>query len=365
MKKSAFWMFAMFAAAAVCHAIDPSPRTNALLRPLAKVKDRIVYESFRPETASWDLMIMNADGTDQKNLTNTPGVQELYPQCSPDGKWIAFESCESTTSGLRRIEIIKPDGSGRRTIIESGKQMTWSPDGRQLAFVVPDPDAQKRTGNLSFHDMETGKISRWADGKPTLTQIELDGRAHEIPAEDLFGIANLTWAKNGKWIAAGIGDALGYTQSMVAIEVGGNRVVDFMHQARETTGSILGCRPNFSNDGNMLAWTVCDVSKLFWVDSAPVDYSGPYPKVGEHTHWIRCEVPEEFYHADFSPDGRFIAFSHGVRGNRMKTALYVIGQKAPGWQICVLDTENPNMYTQLTTDGYSNKEPDWLKTNDE
>lgn len=360
MSKPAVSFIALLALAAVCRAAgpEPSPKTNALIEPLGKLKDRIVYESFRPETDSWDLMIMNADGSGQRNLTATAGIQETYPQCSPDGQWIAFECTESTATP-KRIEIVRPDGTERRKLVDNGRQMCWNADGTRLAYLPHDP--VNHAGGLFILDMATGKTTSWRAGKSTFKQVELDGREHDQPIAEFAGMANLTWSHDGKWIACSVG-GMGYSQSMVAIEVDGDRVVDFLHQANETTGSILGCRPNFSNDGTRVAWTVCDVSKLFWVDSAPVDFSGPYPKVGAHTHWIRCEVPEEFYHADWSPDGRFIAFSHGVRGNRMKPARYVPGQKAPGWEICVLDTQaNPDQYTQLTHDGRSNKEPDWLK----
>lgn len=347
----------MFALASACQAAELiSPKNNAALKPLRKLKDRIVYESFRD--GSWELMIIDADGSGQKNLTNTPGIDENYPQCSPDGKLIAYECCDNTSGAAKRIEVMNTDGSGRRMIVANGKQMCWNADGTKLAYLVPDP--KRRTRDLAVHDLKSGLTTSWTEGKTTFTLVELDGREHGLPISEFTGMANLTWSRDGKWIACSVG-GMGYSQSMIAIEVGGDRVVDFLHQSREVGNGYLGCRPTFSDDGTRVTWTVCDVSKLFWVDSAPVDFSGKYPKVGEHTDWIRTEVPEEFYHADFSPDGRFIAFSHGVRGNRMKPARYSQGEKAPGWDICVLDTQNPNQYTQLTKDGLSNKEPDWLK----
>jgi Tol biopolymer transport system component len=71
--------------------------------------------------------------------------------------------------------------------------------------------------------------------------------------------------------------------------------------------------------------------------------------------------PTELYHADWSPDGRFIAFSHGCKKpNKMEPAHYIVGQEAPGWDICVVDVENPGTYVTITSDGLSNKEPDWV-----
>lgn len=348
-------------------AIPSSPKTDALLKPLGKVKDKIVYESY---DGNWDLKIMNADGTGQKKLTDTPDINESYPQCSPDGKMIAYECCDNTSGAKYRIEVMNADGSGRRLVAELGRQHCWSPDSKKIAYFI-ETKSYNLNQDLSFFDVTTGKTTRWADGKDSLIWINLKGEEIRLPVTDLKNMLNLSWSMDGKWIIGSIverpsmlmeaGKEGGISQSIVAVEVDGNRVVDFIHQGNEVTGSILGCRPTFSPDGKRVTWAVCDVNKLFWIDIAPVDFSGSYPKVGEHKHLIRCEVPEEFYHPDWSPDSRFIAFSHGIRGNRMKKALYVPGAIAKGWDICILDTQNPSVYTQLTHDGKSNKEPDWLK----
>jgi TolB protein len=151
-----------------------------------------------------DILVMNAtDGTDQKNLTNTPPVnghevrerdpayspdgtkivfykesfrphdvdlytmnakrkwvkpwvkpavkqitdyrgQEYSPDWSPNGRRIVFYN-ESSNKGLR-IFTIRPDGTGRRLVVEDGQDPVWSPDGRKIAFTrdghvyTVDPD---------------------------------------------------------------------------------------------------------------------------------------------------------------------------------------------------------------------------------
>ena len=37
------------------------------------------------------------------------------------------------------------------------------------------------------------------------------------------------------------------------------------------------------------------------------------------------------------------------------------GVKAPGWNICVADATGRNVYIELTKDGKSYKEPDWVR----
>jgi hypothetical protein len=44
----------------------------------------------------------------------------------------------------------------------------------------------------------------------------------------------------------------------------------------------------------------------------------------------------------------------------MKTARYVIGVEAKGWDICIADANGYHRWHAITHDGLSNKEPDWL-----
>jgi len=58
------------------------------------------------------------------------------------------------------------------------------------------------------------------------------------------------------------------------------------------------------------------------------------------------------YNISWSPDGKYIAFSHGPKGQEM------VGGEAPGWNICVADMSGK--WVEITTDGNHNKEPDWV-----
>ncbi|MCE5230635.1 hypothetical protein LLG95_13725 [bacterium] len=373
MKKTAAWMFVMFTlACALCQAQaikgnydarNVSVANDSLMPALKQVKDRIVFESHR--NGSFEIMVMNADGSGMKNLTNTPDINELFPQCSPDGNMIAFEACANTTEATYRVEIMNADGTGRRTIAEPARQMAWSPDGSKLAFSVQTGNRRSYAENkdLSFYDMKSGKITRWADGKTTVTFVALDGTEKKYPVKDVIHVLNPTWSKDGKWILCSYGSTMGISQTIVAIEVDGDRVVDFIHQGNEVSGKILGCRPCVSPDGKMVTWAVADVKKFAWIDMAPIDWAGAFPKcdLTKKIDLVGDAAPIELYHADWSPDGRYVAFSRGPRGGFMKMALYAPGAVAKDWDICIVDTKNPGVYTKLTNDGMSNKEPDWLK----
>lgn len=81
-----------------------------------------------------DIYIMNADGTGEVNVTNTPDVSEEYPAWSPDGTRIAFTSSED---GNPEIYVMQRDGTGRirlTTDSATDERPAWSPDGTQIAF---------------------------------------------------------------------------------------------------------------------------------------------------------------------------------------------------------------------------------------
>ncbi|MFN2525035.1 MAG: hypothetical protein ABR505_02050 [Actinomycetota bacterium] len=80
-----------------------------------------------------DTYLMNADGSDVVAVVQGAGHQ-AHPAWSPDGSWIAFHN-----SVTQAIELIRPDGSGRKVLARSsvGGQAfapEWSPDGRWIAF---------------------------------------------------------------------------------------------------------------------------------------------------------------------------------------------------------------------------------------
>ena len=86
-----------------------------------------------------DIWVMNPDGSEQTNLTNTPDLNETAPAWSPDGTKIAF--VEGFT-GLNRLMMMNGDGTDRAVITPTPSYQfgpTWSPAGTQIAFVRQVP----------------------------------------------------------------------------------------------------------------------------------------------------------------------------------------------------------------------------------
>ena len=81
-----------------------------------------------------DIYSIAVDGSDQRNLTNTPGLSEEMLSVSPDGTRLAFFQANwlvvTGTDGqkLRRIASYSQDDN----FVGSPR---WSPDGREIAYV--------------------------------------------------------------------------------------------------------------------------------------------------------------------------------------------------------------------------------------
>jgi dipeptidyl aminopeptidase/acylaminoacyl peptidase len=88
----------------------------------------------------WEIFTMNADGSGQTNLTNTPGeeISEYGPAWSPDGRKIAFSRTGYSWLGPGGIYVMNSDG-GEQTFLTAQSDYffspAWSPNGTRIAFV--------------------------------------------------------------------------------------------------------------------------------------------------------------------------------------------------------------------------------------
>ncbi len=91
--------------------IGPVVEDGAAAHPdWSPASGQIVYQS--PVSGSWDLYLVNSDGTGVQKLMAEPEIEGL-PSWSPDGQWIAYLS---NAGGNWGIWIIRADGSGRHLL---------------------------------------------------------------------------------------------------------------------------------------------------------------------------------------------------------------------------------------------------------
>ncbi|MBW8039543.1 MAG: hypothetical protein FVQ85_06040 [Planctomycetes bacterium] len=305
----------------------PLPKTAL---DLNKIPFKIVYETYRKTDGweNWELYLVNADGSNPVNLTRTSDVDEMYPHASPDGTKICFVADEGKgNEKVRNVYYMNIDGRRRIKVADNARQPCWGPDGKTIAYLKAEFDRYTikdyATKGLFFYDLETRKH-----------------RQH--PNKLLSHLYNICWSPDGNWFIATVHGGMGFKHANLAFQAKGTKVFNL------TKYGVTGCRPDFSLDSKRITWGLTDWDLCV----ADIDLASPAPRATNVHRLIKCKKEDEVYHTDFSPDRRYLTFSHGPKAQEM------VGGKAPGWNICVSDMTGK--WVQITTDGKQNKEPDWV-----
>ena len=133
---------------------------------------RIAYTTFGLTTS--DIALINADGSGQVNLTNSPDVDEGFPAWSPDGTHIAFTT---RRDGNNEIYVMNADGTNPAHWTDHPADdwaPTWSPDGTMIAFQT------NRDGNWEIYLMAAAPLEGGTGGSGA-TNLTNDPADDQMP----------------------------------------------------------------------------------------------------------------------------------------------------------------------------------------
>ena len=97
-------------------------------------RKRIAFVSSRGEGVFDQIFVMDTDGSNVIQLTDSIRGGNFAPHWSPDGKRIVFHSLRDA---LFEIYVMNADGSGQTLLTTgplAGLSPDWSPDGERIAF---------------------------------------------------------------------------------------------------------------------------------------------------------------------------------------------------------------------------------------
>jgi Tol biopolymer transport system component len=142
---------------------------------------RIAFRSYTKEGDD-DIYVMDADGTNIKQLTTDP-ARDMFPDWSSDGTEIVFVSYRD--EGIRNLYVMDADGSHQRQLTTNPEEYTqwerWSPIGDEIAYIFHPKEDEPNKGGVIYIINSDGSDVR---------QLTPDAGS--------LGDTDLTWSPDGQ-----------------------------------------------------------------------------------------------------------------------------------------------------------------------
>ena len=396
--------------------VAPSPDAG-------RVAYTVSYYSVAQNKSNTELFMMNADGSDNTQLTRT-AWNEGQPAWIKGGTKLAYLSSESGSSQVWEMNV---DGTARHRLTDYDGDIegfAFSPDGRRLLFIaqvktvssVKDkyPDLDKTTGIL-VTDLMYKHWDEWVttaphpfvadfDGSAVASDAKdiLDGEPYESPMKPWGGIEQLAWSPDGQEVAytcrkkTGLEYAVSTNSDIYVynVETGQTHNLTEENKGYDTN-------PQYSPDGRYIAWRSmerdgyeADLNRLFIMDRRTGEktfLSHSYPSNVDSFVWdddskgiyflgVWHGEVQIYYVALDHPD-QVVQLTDGMHdygsialcGNKLITTrhsmsmadeIYAVDKVRQGdafAQNTQLTTENKHIYDQLDM---GRVEERWMKTTD-
>ncbi|MCX5683107.1 MAG: hypothetical protein NT049_05415 [Planctomycetota bacterium] len=262
------------------------------------------------EAGQADLYLMRPDGSEMRNITNTPDRHEFFARFSPDGKKIMYrrlrksKEIEHDAVGTQgELVVANSDGSNPVACGKNGEYpwATWSPDAKQIACL------DHNEGVIRIYDFETKKLAK------------------QLPSRGIF--QQMSWSPDGKRLC-GPADVDGEKWRIVSLDIETQQATVLTQHMnctptwlRDSSGIVYSCRnPEWGKKGGNGASygnTILMQATL----------AGPTQAL------MYADIDGHAYNVFSSPDDKYVAFNLGLseggtKGNPEKHRCFYIIRRA-------------------------------------
>ena len=175
----------------------------------------------RSDGDSLSIWVMNADGTAHRQLTNTDDG-DISPAWSPNGEQVAFARSDGDSAS---IWVMNADGTAQRQLTDDDDiSPAWSPNGEQVAFARSDGDTASiwvmnadGTAQRQLTDDDDDISPAWSPNGEQVAFARSDGDTASIWVMNADGTAqrqivaglSLFFLTSQAWTSAGVVPARG------------------------------------------------------------------------------------------------------------------------------------------------------------
>jgi len=278
MFKTTVWTLVFLAGAAQLCRAEPHRLVHneraAQLAEEVRNKGWVVY-SAKIGTDNWDLFLMRPDGSERKNITNTPRLNEAAARFSPNGRKILYYRMPKGTAvdnnkyGTYELVIADSDGTNAICYGSQYQWASWGPGGKRLACLS--------IKGIQVIDLATKEV------------VSRTGRQGIVE--------QLVWSPDGKWFA-GTTNGLGQYWTIGRV----NAVTGEVNAVSEI--NRYNCTPDWLPDSQHIVYArgiVPDVGGWAQLWSAGGD--------GRQKQLLYAEEGRHIYGAVVSPDNKYVLFT--------------------------------------------------------
>lgn len=261
------------------------------LQVIQAQSDRILFVSERE--GNKDIFIADSDGGNAEALTDSP-EEESYPAWGPDRTQIAFTAQSDESFNLY---IMNTDGSDKRALTENfgyyNSSPTWSPDGEQIAFVsdrlggeqifvveVDDSEPRAITSSPPASEVVYSAPDWSPDGSKIAFYSNRDGESYQLYTMNVDGsdieqltnandeeVSDPAWSPDGQSIAyVTLSSQTGVAIYIYELAERDSRQVTTISTASDTDSLLLNS-VTWSDDGKSLMYILSrETPALFTID---------------------------------------------------------------------------------------------------